>query len=284
MAALDESGEGMLQRGSATPGYYSAELFVMNASSAYEVRARGLCDDEYPIFCEDNRKRGECAKNPGWMLMRCTKSCDTCDLVDAKTRCSRKKLNMTDEPAAGPGYLSSMFDNMADMYGADLTVVSTDPYIVTIDNYIDDATIAAILKTSEGKYSRSTDAGSRDAKTGEVQKKVSSGRTSRNAWCRGGCHDHPLVQKLFQKFSATTGIVNENYEKMQVLHYEPGQYYHAHHDAGERQKKLICGMRILTVFLYLSDVEEGGHTAFPQLDISVQPKKGKRHSDRQPIR
>jgi prolyl 4-hydroxylase len=36
-----------------------------------------------------------------------------------------------------------------------------------------------------------------------------------------------------------------------------------------------CGPRILTFFLYLSDVEEGGETAFPLLNLAVKPKKGK---------
>lgn len=30
----------------------------------------------------------------------------------------------------------------------------------------------------------------------------------------------------------------------------------------------------MTFFLYLSDVEEGGETGFPNLGISVKPKKG----------
>ncbi len=38
---------------------------------------------------------------------------------------------------------------------------------------------------------------------------------------------------------------------------------------------LTCGPRILTFFLYLSDVEEGGETSFPQLGISIKPKKGR---------
>lgn len=41
------------------------------------------------------------------------------------------------------------------------------------------------------------------------------------------------------------------------------------------QTKLACGPRILTFFLYLSDVEEGGETAFPHLGIAVKPAKGK---------
>ena len=36
-----------------------------------------------------------------------------------------------------------------------------------------------------------------------------------------------------------------------------------------------CGPRILTFFLYLSDVEEGGATNFVGLKLPVKPKKGR---------
>jgi prolyl 4-hydroxylase len=36
-----------------------------------------------------------------------------------------------------------------------------------------------------------------------------------------------------------------------------------------------CGPRILTFFLYLSDVEAGGGTNFPQLDLTIEPKRGR---------
>ena len=42
-----------------------------------------------------------------------------------------------------------------------------------------------------------------------------------------------------------------------------------------RQKLLSCGPRILTFFLYLSDVEEGGETVFTNLGIKVKPKRGR---------
>jgi len=35
------------------------------------------------------------------------------------------------------------------------------------------------------------------------------------------------------------------------------------------------GPRLYTFFMYLSDVDEGGHTAFPLLNLTVQPKKGR---------
>jgi prolyl 4-hydroxylase len=36
-----------------------------------------------------------------------------------------------------------------------------------------------------------------------------------------------------------------------------------------------CGPRILTFFLYLNDVEEGGGTHFPPLGLTVEPKRGR---------
>jgi prolyl 4-hydroxylase len=35
------------------------------------------------------------------------------------------------------------------------------------------------------------------------------------------------------------------------------------------------GVRILTLFLYLNDVEEGGETRFSDLDINVRPRRGR---------
>jgi prolyl 4-hydroxylase len=55
----------------------------------------------------------------------------------------------------------------------------------------------------------------------------------------------------------------------------PPTRYGVHHDFGNEDRKLACGPRILTFFLYLSDVEEGGETAFPYLGLAVKPKKGK---------
>ena len=54
-----------------------------------------------------------------------------------------------------------------------------------------------------------------------------------------------------------------------------GQFYRTHHDYIPHQKDRQCGPRILTFFLYLSDVEAGGGTDFPKLNITVMPKKGR---------
>ena len=39
--------------------------------------------------------------------------------------------------------------------------------------------------------------------------------------------------------------------------------------------KIFQGVRILTLFLYLNDVEGGGETRFSNLDINVAPRRGR---------
>ena len=84
-------------------------------------------------------------------------------------------------------------------------------------------------------------------------------------------HQHPNT--LLLKF---TGIPSNNYESFQILKYNVGEYYKPHHDSSGAKDSSVSGHRILTFFLYLNDVPEGGETRFTNLDISVQPKKGLR--------
>ena len=44
--------------------------------------------------------------------------------------------------------------------------------------------------------------------------------------------------------------------------------------ASHHEFEMPSGPRVLTFFMYLSDVEEGGETHFPLLNISVKPRKG----------
>jgi prolyl 4-hydroxylase len=138
---------------------------------------------------------------------------------------------------------------------------------------------------------------------------TSDGRTSTNAWCGDTvCHDDALVGPILVRIEEMTGVPDSNHEWLQLLRYEPGQYYNEHHDFNDlegnlyRLKNLVVrnlylnmlclilthhlsycsfsvdrpqGPRILTVFLYLSDVEKGGGTQFGKLDLRVMPKKGR---------
>eukprot|EP00964_Phaeocystis_antarctica_P087562 scaffold55589_cov57-Phaeocystis_antarctica.AAC.6 len=59
---------------------------------------------------------------------------------------------------------------------------------------------------------------------------------------------------------------------LQVLQYEVGQYYGGHHDFIPAHSRLPCGPRVYTLFMYLSEVEEGGETELQNPKPKPQPK------------
>lgn len=60
------------------------------------------------------------------------------------------------------------------------------------------------------------------------------------------------------------------FEKSLVINYKDGQQYKPHFDQGSGLEQ----QRIATAICYLNDVEEGGETVFPKLNITVKPQKG----------
>merc|ERR1712217_516209 len=69
-----------------------------------------------------------------------------------------------------------------------------------------------------------------------------------------------------------TPVINIDF--IQALRYKPGMFYREHHDNRDSFRHLPCGARTFTFFVYLSDVEEGGGTKFPRLNVTMQPKRG----------
>merc|ERR1712164_114811 len=69
------------------------------------------------------------------------------------------------------------------------------------------------------------------------------------------------LEEVEDRVAEFSGIPWEHQEQLQLLRYENGQEYKAHHDglsSGENG-----GNRIATVLMFLSEPEEGGETAFP---------------------
>mmetsp|Transcript_25235 Transcript_25235/g.47191 ORF Transcript_25235/g.47191 Transcript_25235/m.47191 type:complete len:362 (+) Transcript_25235:1996-3081(+) len=249
------------------PKYANPEGKPMEAEDGCEDRSNQ---------CQSYAARGECDRAIGWMVVNCPVSCGTCHLRDAKVRCDRDVLNISHTKALEPNTLHTIFNrlesDLSSKYKVD--VHSRSPFVVTIDDFMTSEEADALIKSGGVKWERSTDTGTSN-KFGETGRILTEKRTSSNSWCREECLANPLVQNIVKKIRDVTMIDDVNYESFQVLRYENGQFYNAHHDTGQSQFSLSCGQRILTFFLYLSDVEEGGETSFPLLNISVIPKKGK---------
>ncbi|CAK9035779.1 Probable prolyl 4-hydroxylase 7 (AtP4H7) [Durusdinium trenchii] len=252
--------------------------YVIQRDAKRKAEVSDPCSDRFPRKCPSWEAQGECRKNPGWMIVNCPKSCKSCELLDPQKRCDRAFLNITEEHVWAPGDLNRMFERILSDYPQyEPRAVSRPPdgpWVVVFDKFLQDAEVASLISWGERLgFKRSTDVGQRNER-GETTKVVSQHRTSSNAWCSRDCENDPHVASVTQRTEEILKIPATNYESFQLLEYTEGQYYREHHDMSPRAWKEAGGPRILTFFLYLSDVEEGGETHFPKVDIKVPPQEG----------
>lgn len=74
---------------------------------------------------------------------------------------------------------------------------------------------------------------------------------------------------ILKKNTDSQHFTSENGEDIQVLRYEHGQKYDPHYDYFVDKVNIAHGgHRIATVLMYLSDVEKGGETIFPNAEVS----------------
>jgi prolyl 4-hydroxylase len=235
---------------------------------------------------------GECDKNPAYMSINCAPVCQTCELLHVETRCPLDP-NAVDA-FSKPGDVNAMFtriisDPFYQQFGPKVlsrpdlapgdTILTADynvggPWMLLFENAITNEEADRLIELG-GKlgYERSSDVGERKV-DGTYGQSVNNGRTSTNAWCVDACYEDPLAQSVMNRIVNITGIPEPNSENLQLLRYEKDQFYNVHTDYVDYQKERPSGVRILTFYFYLTDVEEGGGTSFPNVGLTVQPKRG----------
>jgi prolyl 4-hydroxylase len=92
--------------------------------------------------------------------------------------------------------------------------------------------------------------------------------------------ENPFVSKLDRRIAQLMNCPLENGEGLQVLRYGPGGHSSPHFDflvpsnATNVASLQRSGQRISSLVIYLSDVERGGETVFPEAGLSVAARKG----------
>ncbi|CAJ1958848.1 unnamed protein product [Cylindrotheca closterium] len=221
---------------------------------------------------------GECEENPGYMKMNCAPACQSCYYLSTETRCP---IDPEAPLAWQAGDLDRMFQKLTQepyLTKYNVTILASPntngPWVITMENLIQpDEADRLIALGQEMGFERSKGM-AKIHPDGTPEHVVSDARTSTQTWCREDCSADPMSRQVIERLSNLTGIDEMNSEYLQLLEYEPGQYYHNHHDYLANELKRQQGVRILTVYLYLNNVEEGGGTEFDQLGITVMPKKG----------
>lgn len=147
------------------------------------------------------------------------------------------------------------------------------PRIVLFGNVLSNEECDALLDYCNERLERSPVISDTDGDT-----RVHAHRTSRGAMLQRG--ESELVGRIEARLAALVRWPVERGEGLQVLRYERGNEYRPHFDwfnpdlPGPRKHLEHGGQRVGTIVIYLSDVEEGGATSFPNIGLEVQPRKG----------
>ena len=169
-------------------------------------------------------------------------------------------------------------------------MLSTTPRLLLVKNFISMEECDKIIATAKPRLEHSTVAVVKgDKQASDTNNQV---RTSSTAWLNSQSTGLKLLDEIAHRVYELVKVPMDHAEDMQVLHYGYKQHYHAHHDFFDPNvyptPEFKKGHnRMITVFMYLSDVEEGGETNFPyatgeQLKsyencdggLSVKPKRG----------
>ncbi|MED1380192.1 2OG-Fe(II) oxygenase [Bacillus mycoides] len=139
-----------------------------------------------------------------------------------------------------------------------------EPLIVVLANVLSDeecVELIELIELSKNNMKRSKVGSSRD---------VNDIRTSSGAFLE----ENELTSKIEKRISSITNVPVAHGEGLHILNYEVDQEYKAHYDYFAEHSRSAANNRISTLVMYLNDVEEGGETFFPKLNLSVHPRKG----------
>lgn len=147
------------------------------------------------------------------------------------------------------------------------------PVIITFDNLMSHEECDQLIALSQSRMKSSRVV---DNETGKEE--LHPERTSTGTFFN--ICENEFITTLDRRIAEVMYWPMENGEGIQILNYQPGAEYRAHFDffpydlKGSQQHLATCGQRVSTLVMYLNDVEQGGETTFPDVGVSVVPKKG----------
>jgi hypothetical protein len=211
--------------------------------------------------------------NPPFMQKECAPACFTCALalMTFEERCPLPK-DMHLSNAWQNGALNQFFERLVNdekirtEYGLNVllrpgmshsTVYSKDqgvPWVVTLDTFLSEQECDMLIRNGHQIGFEQSGVVGVDPKSDETKQS----RTSSTAWCRAGCQKE--AAPVLDRIELLTGIPQPNFEHLQILRYSVGQFYKVHSDYIQVHLERAHGPRLLTVFLYLNDVDEGEST------------------------
>lgn len=142
-------------------------------------------------------------------------------------------------------------------------VISWEPRAFVYHNFLSKEECEYLINLAKPHMRKSTVVDSDTGKSKDSRVRTSSG----TFLARGR---DKIIRDIEKRISDFTFLPVEHGEGLQVLHYEVGQKYEPHFDYFmDEFNTRNGGQRMATVLMYLTDVEEGGETVFPNAQGNI---------------
>ncbi|XP_022215447.2 prolyl 4-hydroxylase subunit alpha-2 [Drosophila obscura] len=152
-----------------------------------------------------------------------------------------------------------------------MELVGLDPYMVLYHDVISASEISQLQEMAVPGLKRAT-----VYRTNAARSVVVKTRTSKVTWFLDTFNE--LTIRLNRRIADMTNFQLVGSEMLQVMNYGLGGHYDKHYDffnaSTATNMTHMNGDRIATVLFYLTNVEQGGATVFPNIQRAVFPQRG----------
>jgi hypothetical protein len=165
--------------------------------------------------------------------------------------------------------------------GCTIEILSVEPVIIVLHGFLKPYLTKLTKAAEAAKWHRSP------TQNSEGQQQVDPSRTSQTCVVMG---DNKLLQDINAKVAELTGMAADKIEPLQMVKYQPSEYFNLHHDAGtlvgdledadmrvdppviEAGASTTPAIRVLTLFGYVTSSDAGTH--FPVVNVTSQAIAG----------
>jgi prolyl 4-hydroxylase len=155
-------------------------------------------------------------------------------------------------------------------------ILCTDPLILRLNSFLTAEECAFVIDTCRLVMKKCETIGATNRNCDEEVVKIVRNNSS-IMWMKHGEEAHPTISGFLSRIKDALRLnIPPNNELMQVHMYEPDEMCEPHHDYYEKNNYSIkrFGQRLSTILIYLNNVEAGGNTNFPRLNISIPARRG----------
>ena len=175
-------------------------------------------------------------------------------------------------------FIDNQFIHDGRVVGVDSMVAS--PRLIVLSDFLSIAECEALIDAARPLISTSLVMDERNE--GNI---VHSTRTSSGAYFPLGASK--VADEIQRRIMSLVGLPVDRAEPLQVLRYGPGEQYAPHVDffdideasgaISDEDATTVSqfGQRVATVICYLSTVDSGGATVFPEIGLEVRPHPGR---------